>query len=443
MKKKLHVTTIGLGYVGCVTAACIAESGHKVIGFDVDGEKVRLISSRKPTVFEPGLEELIERNVSNGRLSATTSLAKALENTDICMITVGTPVAANGDLNLEYIFQVAENLHKHISRIDQEVVFVLRSTVKPGTTAEFYQKIIGTENCQKKHLISVAYNPEFLREGTAISDYISPPSIVIGTSDGKNHDYLHTLYSKIKSKVFVTDFKTAELTKYINNSWHATKVAFANEIGAIAKSEEANVEQLNQIFLADTKLNISSHYLRPGAPYGGSCLPKDLSGLFHLGLEHNLAVPLLQAVARSNEAHKLRQLEQIKKATTTRNIAMLGLTFKENTDDLRSSPFLDLAKKLKKDGYEIHIFDENLNSALASKTNSEMIIQLLGNLTGSLERSMINAVQGADVICVSHPMDGLVNNPLFVGKTVINLGMKNSNLGFMDSKMITSVESSD
>lgn len=435
MKSHLHISMVGLGYVGCVTAACLADCGHYVVATDIDENKVRQMNEGRSTVYEPGVEELIKKNVLAGRLSATISLSESLSEADICMITVGTPKAPNGGLNFDQIFSLAETLAGLMKGRTKPITFVLRSTVEPGTSAKFVARLKRDLSPRERNIVSVVYNPEFLREGSAIADFFEPDAIVIGTMDGHPDEQSSLMYEGIPATIFNVDFRTAELTKYANNSWHATKVAFANELGTIAKVAGANVDELFRIFLGDTKLNISARYLLPGEPYGGSCLPKDLSGLNFLSRGAGLDTPLLATVESSNNAHAARFLDLVKEQhQPQQSIGFLGICFKANTDDIRNSPFLSLAKQLIDMGYRVAIYDSFLNEAFEKKRNIGLIQSILGGASECLVDDLDMLAASADIVCVNGvPRDKNVLSAL-AGKKAINLGMSSPELGFMQVK---------
>lgn len=429
----MNVSVVGLGYVGCVSTACLLKSKKKIYATDIDIEKVNLINSGKAAVSEPFVDEMIAEGLKEGHLKGLRDLSGCLENSVICIVTVGTPKLVGGGLNLDSVLSVAENIGKAIVDRKEHATFVLRSTVPPGTSKkickiieEFSGKILNKD-------FSFVYNPEFLREGTAVSDYFSPGCVVIGTHDGQSNKDIDELYEGVHGEIFYTDYNTSELTKYLNNSWHAIKVAFANEVGVIAKESDADVAKLMDIFLADKKLNVSEKYLLPGAPYGGSCLPKDLNGLNHLANNIGVSTPLLRSVADSNLCHVRRYVELIKNVATTSRVGLLGLTFKADTDDIRDSPFLEIALMLKKEGFELVVFDPMLKKSFDEGRNVAMLSNVLGHLVDNMVSTKEEFINASDIICCARMSSEFLNDDALQGKVFVNLGTGNLHAGFMET----------
>lgn len=363
------ISVIGIGYVGAVTSACLAAQGHKVIAVDKDFRKTSCIADGRSPIVEKDLERLIAKAAQAGRLEATQDIRYAVLNSDITLITVGTPSHVDGSLNLSYIDAACREIGEALQNKNGFHSVVLRSTVIPGTgqniaipTLEKYSgKIMGKD-------FGFAVNPEFLREGSAVDDFYNPPKIVIGASDERTCDALVALYKDIVAPLAVTTIDVAEAVKYADNAWHAMKVGFANEIGNILKESGVDSHKVMDIFFLDTKLNLSKNYLTPGFAFGGSCLPKDVRALRAAGQSRNLSTPILDALLVANDRQVERAYEMII-ATGRKTVSMLGLTFKSGTDDLRESPLLKLAERLLKNGYRLKIHDPSLPLDGADRNN--------------------------------------------------------------------------
>ncbi|MDA0991665.1 MAG: nucleotide sugar dehydrogenase [Verrucomicrobia bacterium] len=344
----MRIAVVGLGYVGCVAAAKLCEAGHEVLGVDINPAKVEAVAAGEPSVVEPGLDALFRAAAASGRLTATTDMAAAVPQADVLYLCVGTPPLASGELDMTAVLKVADAIAAAIPADNRSRVLLVRSTVKPGTAQELKSRLPTT--------VSVVVNPEFLREGSALDDWDHPELVVIGADDDHGRDIAEQLHHGIEAQIFHVAIATAELIKYLNNSWHALKVSFGNEVGRLCAGLGVDHGELMDVFLADHKLNISGRYLRPGMPYGGSCLPKDLGALRATGRPLGVQTPLLDAVAPSNEAHYATILSVIDACQTSR-VGLVGLAFKQGTDDLRHSPGLRLLRELLLRGLDPHIFD--------------------------------------------------------------------------------------
>jgi len=399
------IAIVGLGYVGCVSIGCIASSGKRVFGIDVDDTKIKSVQNGIATVTEPKLDELIKTGLKKNLISVSTDNSEAYKQSRIIIITVGTPRKEDGELDLSYIFDVARDLANHLKNNESihKKLVVIRSTIKPGTCHEV-EKIISQISGKKIGVdFSVLSNPEFLREGTAVDDYFNPPYVLIGSDDHDAIDELSVIYEKVNAEIIKTDVNAAEIIKYVNNSWHALKVAFGNEIGTICKSLNISSDNVIDLFLKDTVLNISSHYLRPGFAYGGACLPKDLSALVALGREKKISIPLLESVSVSNNRHIERAISFIKsKYQKGSKIGVLGISFKSGTDDLRSSPALIIIDALNRQGYELKIFDSVVYKALSENRNSELLRQCLGYAENLLVSNKEDIIQNSEVLVVTN-----------------------------------------
>ena len=400
-KNNKTVSVFGLGYVGCVSVACLAKAGHQVIGVDVNVSKVELINKGVATIVEPGLDELLKSGVTNGNIWATTDAEAAIKESDVILVTVGTPSLPNGELDLSHIYAVAQEAGKALKVMTRFITVAIRSTVKPGT-CDVVTGIIEKASGKKTGVdFSVVANPEFLREGTAIADYEKPPYILIGASDEKGADEAAAIYANLGAEILKVKLPSAEIIKYVNNSWHALKVAFGNEVGAICKQLGIESHEVMELFFKDRVLNISPHYLRPGYAFGGACLPKDLSALASLAKNNGVSVPLLESVHPSNDAHIERAVALIRKHPKSARLGFLGVSFKTGTDDVRNSPTLEVISALRKDGYEIRVFDDYVQLALASGRNAATTRSILGEVESLMVETTDELLEHADVIVVA------------------------------------------
>ena len=397
----MNISIFGLGYVGCVSLGCLARNGHCVIGVDVNETKVRQINSGLPTIIEKDIDIIIQEERSRDRIFATTDFASAIENTDVSIIAVGTPSGMNGHLNLSYIFQVANHFGQVMKKKTTFHVIAIRSTVLPGTVEEFGR--IVEEISQKKNNVdfAVVSNPEFLREGTAVFDYNHPPFTLIGASNKEAAVIIASLYKHLPAEIIVTDIMVAEIMKYVNNSFHALKIAFSNEIGNICSAMNIDSHKVMEIFCTDKELNISPCYFKPGFAYGGSCLPKDLKGLQTLAHDLYLRLPVLENIDKTNDLQITRAIELIQQ-TGKKRIAFLGISFKAGTDDLRNSPAVTIAEALIGKGYDIRIYDKNVHLSKLNGANREYIDVHIPHLSKLMVNQLGKLIDDVDVIVVSN-----------------------------------------
>jgi GDP-mannose 6-dehydrogenase len=396
----MRISIFGMGYVGAVCAGCLANRGHGVIGVDISDVKVDLINAGRSPIVEPGLDELLRNGVAAGRIRATTNTAEAIFDSELSMICVGTPSLRNGDLDLHFI----ENVVREIGAVLREKrdwhTIVVRSTVLPGTVNGFIVPLLEQASGKRAGIdFGIAVNPEFLREGTAIADYDAPPMTVIGELDQRSGDALAAIYAELPAPIIRKPIEVAEMVKYTCNVWHATKITFANEIGNIAKGLGVDGRQVMDVICHDHKLNLSSYYLRPGYAFGGSCLPKDVRALDFRANQVNAAHPLISSLMRSNEIHVKRAFELVE-SFGERRVGMLGLSFKAKTDDLRESPLVELAEMLIGKGYELSIFDENVQYARVHGANREYINRRIPHISSLLRPSVDEVVESSDVVVV-------------------------------------------
>lgn len=361
----MKVAIFGLGYVGFTAACCIAQDGHEVIGVDVSSAKVDMINAGKAPITEPGLADMLKDALAAGRMRAVTNCQGELEGVDLILVCVGTPSAADGAHDMRYIAEVSRNIGHALSQRDKAhpVAVVYRSTMRPGSCDGLIAPLLyGELSDEHKDSVQLGYNPEFLREGSAVKDYYAPPKIVIGTLGGEPCKQLEELNKDLDAPRFTVGLREAEITKFVDNSFHALKVAFANEIGRVCREEGIDVGAVHEIFVSDTKLNISPYYLRPGGAFGGSCLPKDVRALNFIAEDIGAQTHIINTIVRSNEAHKLFLFNlATKDLEPGAKVLLNGLAFKTATDDLRESPNLDLARRLIAAGYELTVYDENLD----------------------------------------------------------------------------------
>jgi GDP-mannose 6-dehydrogenase len=350
-----NVAVIGLGYVGCVTAACLAKLGHFVIGIDTDEFKVRNVLAGNAPFYEPGLEEIVRETVASGRLKASTSLADSLGEADIALICVGTPSEANGNLGLTYLRRVSEEIATHLPTRTKGLIVVVRSTVFPGTCEEV---VLGA--MRGKPHFTIVSNPEFLREGVAMQDFLEPSLLVVGGDDPAAVSAVAALYAGLDVVPCLVTLRTAEMIKYACNCFHAVKIGFANEIGALCGQLDIPANEVMSTLCQDVKLNISAAYLKPGFAFGGSCLPKDLRALTYRASRLDLKLPLLESVMISNERHLDRAIRAALDLPAAEKIGVFGLAFKENTDDLRESPVVTLIEHLIGKGRDLRVYDPHI-----------------------------------------------------------------------------------
>ncbi len=394
----MKISIFGLGYVGVVTAACLARDGNQVIGVDLNPDKVALIAQGKSPIIEPSLDALLHQGVHSGKIQATINAQTAVKESEISLISVGTPAIDRGEPDLSYVINVCKDIALAVRHKNLPHVVMLRSTVPPGTL----------QHCQNlmteiagEGLIQSAFNPEFLREGSAIKDYDRPPYTIIGTESPVAEQAVRQLYAQVKARILVVKPEVAELVKYVANSWHAAKVSFANEIGRIAKAFNVDGREVMNIIVQDEKLNISPVYMRPGFAYGGSCLPKDLEALLYYSRRQDVFVPLLNSISATNDLQIDLAVQKILNYGV-RRITILGLAFKANTDDLRKSPTVPLVKRLLGEGCQIKIYDPAVHETQLMGTNLTYIKQHLPHFANLLVADSQAAIEESELIVATH-----------------------------------------
>lgn len=422
----MNISIFGLGYVGCVGAACLAKLGHRVVGVDVNENKVRLINEGKPTIIEEGIAELCAEAHEKGLMSATMDVREAVHATDVSFIVVGTPSSKEGHLNLNYIYKVAEQIgaalsDKPANKDGLRHIIAIRSTVFPGTNEKVGEIIAQASGLVRGKDFTIVSNPEFLREGTSVKDYFNPPLTLVGTDMPEAEAVFREIYKGIEAEFICTDIRVAEMMKYVNNTYHALKIVFGNEVGNICKELNIDSHKVMEIFCKDKQLNISPYYFKPGFAYGGSCLPKDMKALKTLAHDHYVEVPVIEAIGESNELQKRRAVQLIM-AQGQRKVGILGLSFKSGTDDLRCSPIVDVVESLLGKGFEIRIYDKNVKVSELTGTNKDFIMAKIPHLQHFVTDDLEAVCRESDVLVVTNKeaefADVLGRWP---GKTVVDL----------------------
>jgi GDP-mannose 6-dehydrogenase len=413
----MRIAVFGLGYVGIVSAACLARDGHEVVGVDPQPGKVALVNEGRSPIVEKYVGELVAEAVAAGRLRATSSAAEAVAACDLSLVCVGTPSRRNGSLDVAAVERVCEEIGAAVrDKAGREEAgregagreraaphrVVIRSTILPGTMRGVVIPALERTAGPARDLLAVANNPEFLRESTAVYDYDNPPKTVVGADDPRIAEAVLALYESAPGPKIATGIEVAEMVKYADNAWHALKVAFANEIGNIAKASGVDSWEVMDIFCQDRKLNISPYYLKPGFAFGGSCLPKDVRALAHKGRELDLDLPLLNAVLPTNACQIDRALELIM-GTGTRRIAFLGISFKAGTDDLRESPQVALVERLIGKGYDLAVYDRNVHLARLMGANRAYIEGVIPHIGDILSDDLARTVAHGELVVVGNP----------------------------------------
>jgi GDP-mannose 6-dehydrogenase len=398
----LKISVFGLGYVGAVSCACLADRGHDVIGVDIHPAKVDMVMRGQSPVVEEGIEELMGKGVAAGRLRATLDLEDAIANTEVSLISVATPSNADYTPDLTAVDKVITAIGKAIAKKSGHHTIVLRSTVPPGTTEERIQPLLEAAAGRKVgDRLSLVFNPEFLREGSSVKDFYQPPQTVIGSLDEAGYVVMEQMYAGLPGLFVRTNCRVAESVKYLCNVFHALKIVFANESGSVLKACGLDAREVLKIFCQDTQLNISAAYMRPGFAFGGSCLPKEVKGFITLAQMHNVAIPSLAGLLNSNEAHITRAYDQIASGGR-KKVALFGLAFKPGTDDMRDSPLVLLAEKLVGKGFDLAIYDSSVKISRLLGKNLEFIEREIPHLNRMLRDTPEAALDGAEVIVIGH-----------------------------------------
>jgi GDP-mannose 6-dehydrogenase len=403
----MRLSIFGLGYVGIVSSACFARRGHEVVGVDVNPQKVELVNDGKSPIVEEAIGEMVLESVRAGRLRATADVHDAIANTDMSLICVGTPSNGNGSLSLHSVISVCRSIAQVLRHKKEYHLIILRSTVLPGTVNRLILPLLEQESGKKLcNGFGFCFNPEFLREGSAVRDFHAPPFTLVGARDRATAEKVQSLYEGVDAPIYTTSIEVAETIKYASNIFHALKITFANEIGTYCKALGIDSHQVMEIFSKDTKLNISKAYLRPGFAFGGSCLPKDLQALLYEAKMHDLHLPVLEAIMPSNYMHVQRAVDLVI-SQRKKKVGILGLSFKAGTDDLRESPMVLLTETLLGKGYEIRIYDRDVSLARLTGANKEYIEREIPHLSCLLRKSLEEVINESEVLIIGN------NNPEF------------------------------
>jgi len=397
----MKISIMGLGYVGAVSAGCLAKEGHEIIGVDPQQAKVDLINGGRTPIIEKDIGEIIAGAVAEGRLRATSDVREAVRHTDLSLICVGTPSLGNGHIDLKFVRRVCEEIGEALKDHPGHTV-VVRSTMLPGTMRQVVIPTLESASGLKAgEDFGVCLNPEFLREGTAVHDYFHPPKTVIGELDRASGDVVAKIYGHLPGPVIRTDYETAEMVKYADNTWHALKVAYANEIGNVCKALGLDSHKLMEIFCQDTKLNLSPYYLKPGFAFGGSCLPKDVRALSYKAKLLDVKVPIIDAIIPSNDEQIERGIQAVIDKGE-KKVGVLGFSFKAGTDDLRESPMVELVERLLGKGYDLRIYDSNVRMAAIHGANREYILNHIPHISKLMVPAIGDVLAHAKTIVIGN-----------------------------------------
>jgi GDP-mannose 6-dehydrogenase len=409
VREKAAISVVGLGYVGAVSTACLSSLGHTVIGVDIDKHKITSIAAGKSPIHEHELDDLLHEGVDGGLISATDDLVTAVQDTNVTFLSVGTPTAADGGCDYSYIEAAAFSIGEGLRDKDEFHVVVMRCSIPPGVTSglmvpiieEISGKTVGEE-------FGVCFNPEFLREGVAVADFYAPPKTVIGASDERSEQIIAKIYAPVDQNPIFTSIETAEMVKYVDNVWHATKVCFANEVGRICKPLGVDSHSVMDVFVQDTKLNLSPYYLKPGFAFGGSCLPKEVRAVAHLAEKHNVDAPMITALTESNTAH-INQATSMVLQSGAKRVGIMGLAFKPGTDDLRESPILEVISALIEEGIEVQAYDDaitpetQISAQLSYVRHASPGLQKMAEKLPEMMQTDCNAMlENIDTVIVTH-----------------------------------------
>ncbi len=400
----MRISVFGLGYVGAVSCACLAKLGHTVVGVDVAEAKVERLNRGECPIIEDGLPEIVTQMHAEGKITATTDAAKAIEETDVALVCVGTPSTPSGGVNAKYLEAVCKQIGELVRDSKKEFFTVLsRSTSMPVVHDRLVEILEESAGCKMGERIGYVCHPEFLREGAAVADFFGPPKIVFGPTDEKSAEVCKQLYPGIEAESFFLDMRVAAMVKYADNCYHAVKVTFANEIGVICREMDIDATKVMEVFCQDRKLNISARYLRPGMAYGGSCLPKDLRAMLDMSRQTAAALPMLQGVSQSNEVQIKALMKRILSPDRPR-VGLIGLAFKEGTDDIRESPMVAMVEQLCGKGHPVRIYDKHLSVQALVGANRSFALQSIPHLAELLSQDLQGVISDSDVVLVSHKL---------------------------------------
>ncbi|MBL7188798.1 MAG: UDP-glucose/GDP-mannose dehydrogenase family protein [Phycisphaerae bacterium] len=417
----MKISIFGLGYVGCVSMACLADDGNRVVGVDVSISKVNLINAGSPSIVEKDVDGLIKKGWEAGNIEATDNYKTALRDADVSIICVGTPNNKSGHLDLTRIHAVAQDIGEALAESDRFHVVLIRSTVVPGTNEKVGTTIEERSGKKRRVDFEVVSNPEFLREGTAVQDFYNPPVTVIGTSSNRAFEIAKSVYRKVDAPVRKTSIAVAETIKLVNNSFHALKVTFANEVGSICKQLGIDSHEVMDLFCQDRKLNLSACYLKPGFAYGGSCLPKDLRALRLIAHDNYVDTPVINAIEPSNKYQKQRLVDMITE-TGIKKIGILGFSFKPGTDDLRESPIVEIAEILLGKGYDLKVHDKNVHLSNLIGRNKQYVNEKIPHLEKIITDDLDEVINNCDLIIVANKEEQYADLPSrYPGKDIIDL----------------------
>jgi GDP-mannose 6-dehydrogenase len=412
----MKISVLGLGYVGAVSAGCLAKDGHEVIGVDPERAKVDLINAGRSPIIEKDIGEIIHAQVAAGRLSATTEVAHAVRHTDLALVCVGTPSLPNGAIDLRYVKRVCEQIGEALRTHAGAPVIVMRSTMLPGTMRELVIPLLEESSGKRAgQEFGLCINPEFLREGTSVYDYDNPPKTVIGEVNRASGDLLASLYSRLPGPMIRTDIDTAEMVKYADNAWHALKVGFANEVGSLCKALDVDAHRVMDIFCQDRKLNLSPYYLKPGFAFGGSCLPKDLRALLYKAKRLDVALPILSSILPSNQLQIERGVQAVVEKGS-RAVGILGLSFKAGTDDLRESPMVELTERLIGKGFDVRVYDRNVSLAALHGANRDYILNRIPHLARLMVATLDEVLAHARTLVIGNGAPEFADVPRRIGE---------------------------
>jgi GDP-mannose 6-dehydrogenase len=403
--QRMRISVFGLGYVGSITASCLAKAGHDIIGVDTNAEKVAMINGGVPPLMEPGLESLLKEVVASGKLRATTTAGDATRDTDMCLISVGTPSSKNGQVDIKALKAVGDMIGLALQGRKKPYTVIVRSTVLPGTTESVVvPAILGGAGTAFRPYLRVVFNPEFMREGTSLDDFARPPFTIVGCEEEETANLMKELYSVVEAPFIQTSIRTAEMVKYVSNAYHALKVCFANEVADICSALGADPFEVMRTFALDRKLNISDAYLRPGFAFGGSCLPKDVRALVYSAHSNDVSVPLLSSILPSNQGQIKNAVEAIL-ATRKRKIGVVGLSFKKDTDDLRESPMVTLVETLIGKGCDIRVLDRNVSISRLMGANRRYIETEIPHIASLMCDTAEQLQKHAEIIIIGNKSD--------------------------------------